>query len=154
MLPLARTEEERRPGERRAAGEDDPLEPPAIPFHSQDPLLPDQDAVPRQRGLVAVRERVGAVGAEHEVAAPAQHAERIGARALIAAEHGDGLVAVLPPVAERAVMHRRAVELGDAVDLRHRVHHPGAEQERPSAVALPALEPDLEPAVHGFGAGD
>src|SRR5579883_736378 len=124
------------------------------PFEMVDRLLAEGDLMTGQPIAVVRVEPGGAVGAEHEVLAPAGQFEGQLEAGMASAMDGDRSVAPLPAVAVRAVVDAPAVERlnpGDSGDL---VDDPGGHQQDAGREPGAVLELDLEALLKTPGRDD
>ena len=113
LLCLAGREEHRIPRQRRSAREDDALEP-AVALEPNEPFLADRDAVAGQPLQPLAVDTGRAVGAQHQIAAPAGQLQRQAESAHSAAVDGQRPVAHFPAVAVGAVEDAHAVQVAEA----------------------------------------
>src|SRR5205823_2713638 len=107
-------EEQRVPLCTTSVGEHHAREPPFVVLQLANPLGADGNAVARQPAALR-RIESGAMRADEDVGAPCPEPERELCHTLAATECGEAAIAALPPVAVRAMKHRSAVALIEAV---------------------------------------
>ena len=86
----------------------------------------------------------GAVGEEHDVVGPLPDEVRVGDGLGSAAEHAEGLIADLVPVAVRAVQEVATPALTDAGDVGELVAQAGGDQDAPGSQGPAVVEDDVE----------
>ena len=112
--------------------------------------LVDRDPRRRQPQTVIVVEAGRAVGEQHDVIAPSPQQQR-GMHGLLAArQHRQRLIPNLPAVAERAMEHRPAPQLGKPRQRRRAVIHAGGQQHPSRPLPVAVAEFQLEDVGHAL----
>src|SRR3954451_8919203 len=114
MLALSAAKEDARARKRWPAFKDDLLEASAARFQAHDVLGANVDSSGGQAARVSRRDDSGGVCADDKIARPGEQRQRQPGCGTRRADHRQGLVAIFPAIAIRAVMDALAIELAQA----------------------------------------
>src|SRR5258705_2901754 len=154
LLALAGGEEDGLAVDRPAVGERDRPHQGAVVVDARDGSRTNGDSFLLETAAIAAPDARRAVRAEHDTRGPGSQRQRQARARRPAPDHRDRLVAMLPAIAVRAVVHADAVALVESRNVGEVIADAAGDERHARAHLLAALEGRLEHVVEMHEIGD